>query len=303
LRLQFILLTTRVVTPRWSWLYTRWDWEPSILIGLAALGIAYWLLISGRLTSPSGNPKVAHATTSQVAAFVASEVILALALLSPIDSFGDEYLFSAHMIQHLLLASVWPPLLLLGIPRLYVQRFGKLRLTGRMLVPLPLAIAVLLLFNVDMSIWHIPWLYDLTLQNENVHLLEHLSFMGLGLLSWIPILSPISSLRLTYPLQALYLFVGMFPTMGLGIFFTFLNEALYSPYVAAPRVWGISPVTDQQLGGLIMWLPGMVPYISGLLAVFFAWFEGGKPSMEMSTEEFFPGELFANVTMRGNDVS
>jgi cytochrome c oxidase assembly factor CtaG len=100
--------------------------------------------------------------------------------------------------------------------------------------------------------------------------------MAFGLINWWPVLSPIREQRLSYPLQVLYLFAdGMF-MMVLGIVFTFSPIVFYSPYLAAPRLWGISALTDQQLGGLIMWYPGNIPYAISLIAAFYKWFEGGE---------------------------
>jgi putative membrane protein len=94
------------------------------------------------------------------------------------------------------------------------------------------------------------------------------------------VLSPIQEQRLEYPLQLLYLFAnGMF-MMVLGILFTFAPDPFYSPYVAAPRLWSISASTDQQLGGLVMWYPGNVPYAVALVVAFYRWFDSGQASPE-----------------------
>jgi cytochrome c oxidase assembly factor CtaG len=136
----------------------------------------------------------------------------------------------------------------------------------------------LILFNGDIYAWHLPALYDATLSNEGIHILEHLTFMVAGLFVWWPVLSPILSERQTYPLQVLYLFAnGMF-MMVLGIIFTFAPNPLYSPYASAPRLWGISAETDQQIGGLIMWYPGNLPYAVVLVAAFYRWFDSGQTS-------------------------
>ena len=132
------------------------------------------------------------------------------------------------------------------------------------------------LFFADIYAWHLPGLYDLTLSDENVHILEHLSFMALGVLNWWPVLSPLPEQRLSYPLQILYLFVnGMF-MMVLGIVFTFSPIVFYSAYRTAPRLWGISASADQQLGGLIMWYPGNLPYAVLLCISFYRWFDAGE---------------------------
>jgi putative membrane protein len=133
----------------------------------------------------------------------------------------------------------------------------------------------LVLFNIDVYLWHIPAMYNATLQHENVHILEHVTFMFFGLLNWWPLLSPLRELRLSYPFQILYLFLdGMF-MMVLGIVFTFSPVVFYSAYSSAPRLWGLSALTDQQIGGLVMWYPGNLPYAVLLAVAFYRWFDGG----------------------------
>lgn len=278
-----------MVTPTWSWLLTRWSLEPSIVIGvliltawyLHACGYVNLSLRERRENSP--NPPGIKGSKSQLALFLLSQSTLIVALLSPLDYVGDEYLFSAHMVQHLLLATVWPPLLLLSLPddvvRPRVERRG-VRPTIRWLT---FPAAAFLIFNIDITAWHIPAWYDATLQNSWIHIFEHLTFMAAGVLAWLPVVSPIKPHRLSYPAQLLYLFAMLFPTMGLGIFFSFYQHALYHPYVAAPRLWGMSAVTDQQLGGLIMWMPGNIPYALAMAVILIRWFDHGDPTEEWRT--------------------
>jgi putative membrane protein len=140
--------------------------------------------------------------------------------------------------------------------------------------------AALIFFNLDIYLWHAPALYNLTLQNEYVHIAEHLSFMLFGLFTWWPVLSPIPSERLSAPLQTLYLFANAMFMMVLGIVFTFIPTVLYAPYAHAPRLWGISAITDQQIGGLIMWYPGNLPYATWLVIAFYRWFDAGGPEAQ-----------------------
>lgn len=262
--------------PTTSHLLADWHWEPTVLIGLAALIVAYWYVL-GPLRERRGWG--ASPTRAQMAYFATATVLLALALLSPLDELGDSYLFSAHMVQHLVLATLWPPLMLLSLPAW----------TARALMRTPIAPVVafftypavaLLSFNVDIYLWHIPALYDATLANEYIHIAEHLTFMGFGLVTWWPVLSPAPEQRLSYPLQLLYLLAnGMF-MMGLGIVFTFAPTVFYPPYAAAPRIWGTTPAGDQQIGGLIMWYPGNMPYAWAIVVAFYKWFETGGQSSD-----------------------
>lgn len=262
-----------VGTPSLTTVLTWWTWEPSVIIGLLlVLGGYIYAVGPFRRRRSLGTP----VTQRQIVAFALSEIVAAVALLSPIDTLGDEYLFSVHMVQHLLLASLWPVLLLLGLPDWLVRPVFRRPMLGPLVDFLTLPVVALTFFNVDLILWHVPMLYDLTLTNESVHIVEHLSFMAFGLLNFWPVLSPIREQRLAYPLQVLYLFAdGMF-MMVLGIVFTFAPIVFYTPYAVAPRLWSISAVNDQQIGGLIMWYPGNVPYGVLLCLAFYRWFDGDE---------------------------
>lgn len=255
-----------VATPN---LWLAWTLDPTLLIGLA-------LILGGYLYLSGPGRRRWHLAESvnrtQVMWFVIGWVVLALALVSPLDHLGDEYLFSAHMIQHMLIAVVAPPLLLLGVPGWMVdpllRRPGALRVARWAANPI-VAFGV---FQADMWLWHAPALYDLTLTNGAVHIVEHLTFLLFGLLFWLPILSPTPLIpRISRGFAILYLFIGCQPMVALGALLTFAAAPLYAPYVSAPRIWGLSPLSDQQLGGLIMWLPTNIPYLIGLSANFFLW--------------------------------
>ena len=128
------------------------------------------------------------------------------------------------------------------------------------------------LYNVNFWLWHAPSLYNLTLYNEFLHIFEHMTFIGLGILYWWPVFSPLKEgwPRLSMAGQILYIFLGGMPTVLLGAGLTFTGP-LYAPYIHAPRVWGLSPVTDQQLGGLIMWVPANLAYIVVAGILFIRW--------------------------------
>jgi cytochrome c oxidase assembly factor CtaG len=263
-----------MVAPSTSALLTEWNWEPSVLVGMALVAAGYYYAVGPLRRRHNLGPP---ATGKQATYFTLSLAILVVALLSPLDAIGDRYLFSAHMIQHLLLATLWPPLVVMSIPGWLAQAFFRLPVSAVVGFFVQPAMA-LVLFNVDIYLWHLPALYDLTLSNEYVHIGEHLSFMVFGLFNWWPVLSPITGQRLAAPLQTLYLFLDGMLMMVLGIVFTFSPVVFYSPYAAAPRLWGISALTDQQIGGLIMWYPGNLPYGVLMVIAFFRWFDTGGPS-------------------------
>ena len=264
-----------MVAPSTQALLTQWNWEPSVLIGVLLVSAAYFYAVGPyRRRHNLGSP----ISRKQAFYFILSMVVLVVALLSPIDAIGDRYLFSVHMVQHLLLAAVWPPLLLLSIPAWLVRRLFQLPGAGTAAAIVTYPVIALAAFNLDVYLWHLPQLYDLTLSNEGVHIVEHLSFMVFGLLNWWPVLSPVQTQRLAYPLALLYLFLDGMLMMILGIVFTFSNVVFYDAYATAPRLWGIPAVADQANGGLIMWYPGNIPYACLFTVICYRLFEGDEPT-------------------------
>ncbi|HLI08913.1 MAG TPA: cytochrome c oxidase assembly protein [Ktedonobacteraceae bacterium] len=249
------------------WL-TQWDWEPSILIGTALI-VGFYLYAIGPLRKKYG---LASATRAQILCFLLGMGLMFLALVSPLDELGDSYLFSAHMVQHLFLTTIGPPLLLLGTPEWMAEPLLRNPVIFRIARFLTLPAVAFLVFNADFWLWHAPPLYDATLENEAIHILEHMTFVVFGLLFWWPIFSPLKRGLPRLPLggQMLYIFLSGMPMVALGAGLTF-SPPLYAPYLAAPRVWGISPAMDQQLGGLIMWIPGSLLNIVIVSVLFIRW--------------------------------
>lgn len=295
-------------------LLAGWNFSPSIVLGILALAGLYAygtgpLRVRWRLGDPV--PRVRQVT------YYLGMGVLAFALLSPLDKLGDEYLFSAHMVQHMLLVMVVPPLLLLGTPgwliRPLLRRTGLLALARWFNDALPAARGLLLplivftLFNADFWVWHAPPLYDLTLRNEQIHILEHVTFLVFATLNWLPILSPLPEdlPRLPRLAQVLYLFLSCQPMVLLGALLTFAGHPLYAPYVAAPRIFGLSPLSDQQLGGLIMWIPGSVVYILMMSVIFFQWVQHQSDEAirrEMEEDAAAVSPLLARDAL-GNDAA
>lgn len=250
-----------------SW--TAWHGHPSVVIGLLVLLGAY-LVGVGPLRRRFGLAE--HVGSGQVAVFLTGVLIIFIALLSPLHELGDNYLFSAHMVQHLLLTLVVPPLFLVGTPPWLLRPLLRPPRVMRVARLLTLPVTAFVLFNVVFVFWHVPALYDLALREREIHILEHLMFLVAGLILWWPILSPLPELpRAPYILQMLYLFVQPTVPAILGAIITFSDGVLYSWYAEAPRVWGISAHTDQEVGGLVMWIPGGLAFLLTLAVVFLVW--------------------------------
>ena len=252
------------------WL-TQWNWEPSIVIGTALI-VGLYLYAVGPLRKKYHLAE--HVKKAQVFSFLLGMFIMFLALVSPLDELGDSYLFSAHMLQHLCITIVGPPLLLIGIPGWLVDPLLRKHVIFRIVRILTFPALAFFLYNFDFWLWHAPPLYNATLENQNIHILEHLTFIVFGVIYWWPVFSPSALLpRLSIGGQVLYLFLSGMPTVALGAGLTFLPP-LYAPYLAVPRIWGLSPAADQQLGGLIMWVPGNIVYIVIVSILFIRWMQG-----------------------------
>ena len=225
-----------------------------MLAGTVALAAAYLWLIGRRGVVTEWSPMAR-------AYFAGGLLLLFLALESPIDVGGDHYLFSLHMLQHLLLAMVVPPLLLLGMPDAW-------RVADRVHVS-PLAASIL--FNLVLAVWHLPFLYEATLRNEPIHVLEHLTFLAAGLLFWWPIVvSSAARKAMSVIGKIAYLgFAGVPPTI-LGLAFILSPSVLYPFYAAAPRVTPLSPLDDQLLAGLVMFGLGNIIYFVAIWIIFFS---------------------------------
>ena len=240
--------------------WNRWNLHPSVVAGLVLLGGLYVFL--GGLTS----------ARRQVASFFAALVVLFFALNGPLHNLSDNYLFSAHMAQHLLLTLVFPPLLLYGTPAHLVRLLLRHRwvMAVARVVTRPLAAASI--FTAPIVIWHVPALYEAALRHHNVHILQHLVFLTTAVIMWWPVLSPVPELpRAQHLVQMLYLFLLGIPMSVTGALITLSDSVLYPFYATAPRVGGLSPLDDQQIGGLLMWVLGGLMLWIVMTVIWFRW--------------------------------
>jgi putative membrane protein len=251
-----------------------WNLQPSILLGITLMVGAYLASVGPLRKNFPGARRISRA---KIISFLLAATTLFIALVSPIDQIGDHYLFSVHMLQHLLLTLATPPLLLLGTPDWLLEPLLQTRPIARLARFLTLPSVSFGLFNAVFAAYHIPGIYDFTLRNEPAHIIAHLLLMSTATITWMPVLSPSSGLaRLSYPLQIFYLFLEAIPPTVLAALITFASDVIYPTYAAAPRVFGISALEDQQIAGLVMWIPGTFVYLGALTVVFFKWFGGAQ---------------------------
>ncbi len=252
--------------------------HPEVVAGAALLAAGYVAAArrSGeRLASARG------------AAFVLGLATLLGAVTGPLHDLAETALFSAHMLQHLLLTLVVPPCLLAGTPAPVLdallapglRRRGLALLARTAVRPVP----ALGLHAVALIAWHLPGPYGLALESGAWHAVEHACLTGTALLAWWPVVSPSRRLpALHYAGRILYLFVFGMPMTVVAAMITAADHVLYPFYADAPRAFGLSPLEDQRIGGVLMWVPaGLVPLVA-FTVVFFRW---AAAEVEESPEE------------------
>lgn len=261
-----------------------WTWYPSVVIGFSLWTVFY--VLANRSKQPPW---------WQQAAFHLGTLAGLLALVSPLDELGDEYLFSAHMVQHLLLMFVTAPLWLLGTPSRLVdgiipERLDKL--VKRLASPLTAFVA----FVGVLWFWHVPAIYELAQESEAVHIFEHLSFIGAALIGWWPVAGAEKS-RLPKPappVRMLYLFLLAVPCTALAAILTFAHTPLYPYYVTAAHIFGLDVLQDQHLGGLLMWLPTHMFLLLTIGITFLRWFIDSDRKSRQNFEPTEHGTLLKN---------
>lgn len=206
----------------------------------------------------------------QALAFGAGVFALLLAVASPIDGLGEDYLFSAHMVQHVLLGDIAPALLLLSLSRV-IMRPATRRLANveRRLGAFASPWTGLALWLSLMYLWHVPALYDAALENPVVHLLEHASFFTAGVCVWWPLIQPVPMRRPLKGFQTVgYIGAAKFGLAALGLYLTWSSSVFYPYYEQVPRIWGLSAVADQNAGGAIMMVEQSVTFVIALAFLF-----------------------------------
>jgi cytochrome c oxidase assembly factor CtaG len=246
-----------------------WRFDPALVLGLLALALLYargWCVL--RRQMPERFP------VRRLVSFIAGLVVLLVAVASPLDIFA-ALLLQVHMIQHLLLLMVAPPLLLLGAPLVPLLRGLPPRMTKEWIGPFvgwpalrrafalathPIACWSALVLAT--WLWHLPALYQLALRSPAWHAVEHATFLAAGLLFWWPVMQPWPS-RAVWPrwTMPLYLLLADVQNTIFAAFLSFSERLLYPVYASVPRLGGLSALDDQVAAGAIMWVPGSVLFL------------------------------------------
>ena len=244
----------------------QWFSDPAVLAPLALLaGIYIWRFAAARKEAGGRG-----AGPLQAIAFAGGMLALLAALVSPIDGLGENYLFSAHMVQHVLLSDIAPLLLLLGLSRV-IMRPATRRLVRveRALGPLANPVTGIVIWLTTMYVWHLPALYDAATENPLIHVLEHVSFFAAGLALWWPLVQPVPMRHRLTGLQPIgYIGAAKAGLAALGLYLAWSSTALYPYYETTPRIWGLSPVEDQNVGGVIMMVEQSFTLVLVMVALF-----------------------------------
>ncbi|MFZ0215166.1 MAG: cytochrome c oxidase assembly protein, partial [Candidatus Dormiibacterota bacterium] len=240
-----------------------WPFDPAVYLLLAALLAGHSLLARGTALR-----------LRQRLYFLIGLFLVWLALETPLATLGNSYLVTANMAQHMLLVAFASPFLLLGLNDAMAARVFRVRLLRWLTEP----IVALVLYAAGMILWHLSGPFDFALEHGGVILVEHLTFLVLGLLYWSCLIRATSRQArwsLTDPQKLVLLFFGSLPMMAVALPFQFAGWAFYAPYVAAPRLNGFfSPVVDQTVAGALMMTLDMTAMAVDGLVVFFRWFNG-----------------------------
>ncbi len=258
----------------------------------------------------TGNRRLAHRRGRwRHAVFAAAFVLIALVLCTPYDRMADQSL-AAHMLQHIVLMGFVPPLLMLAAPWTFFWRVLPLRARRRVapkamrLRPLISPWPAFLLLNIDLAVWHVPWLYDLTLRSEAVHYLEHATFLLTGTLFWIPILnSPPLHARLNELQAAGYALAGIATGWVLALVLAFAPSPLYPAYASLHhRLFGVSALADQQLAGGLMLGIGAIPLSIAVFVFLYRWLDEAARNAPRQTAASKATIAIAPVRLANNVV-
>ena len=247
--------------------WTHWHTEPTLIGGLLLIAWVYALLVG------PWRDRIHPFPRKEARFFAAALITFYLAVGSPLDALGENFSFSAHMVQHNILMYIVPPLFLLGLPQWQVddilKRHGRLRRVLRFFVN-PLIAGVL--FTLLFSLWHVPVLYEAGLRYKPIHILEHLMMFLPSLCVFWGILGPSRVLPALRPGgQAAYVFLLMVGQTPIFAFLTFGSTVFYPTYAYAPRIFGLSPLEDQIIGGIIMKAANMLVSLCILGRCFYIW--------------------------------
>jgi len=250
--------------------WAHWHTEPALLVGILVVVWVYLVVIGPireRIDARAGYPR------RELYWFIAGVLSFYLAVGSPLDAMGENFLFSAHMVQHNILMYATALFTVLAVPGWLIDGLlERSRTFSRIFRFLTHPLIAGFCFTFTFCIWHFPVLYVAALQDKVMHMVEHLTMYGTSVLMLWPVMNRSQkSPQMNYGLQILYIFVLMVAQIPLFGILTFSTEILYVPYELAPRISSLDPMSDQVLGGLLMKVANMVISLFLMGRAFILW--------------------------------
>lgn len=261
----------------------HWHTEPLLLISLLLVG---WLYALGTGPLRSRIALGEHFPTGKAILFYSGLIITYLAVGSPLDQIGEQFLFCAHMTQHMLLIYFAPTLFIFGTPSWLIDWLLKPEAVRKTMSVLTHPIFGGFVFTFVYTAWHVPVLYELALHDKRIHILEHWTMFGLGILMLWPYLTLSKRVpRRAFGLRMVAIFLLMVGQLPVFAFLSFAGEAIYPTYLWAPRIIDLDPLNDQILGGIIMKVINMGFSLTILGTAFYAWAKSEEPQEAPLSEE------------------
>lgn len=256
--------------------WTTWHLEPTALgLALVILGLYMYSFKSSSTPVPAYKP----------ALFLAGWGIMLLSLISPLDAAAHR-LLAFHMLQHVGLTTLGPPLVLLGLPSDTARLLLRIPLMGKLLGLATMPVIAGSLFLLNMWIWHVPPVYEQALNHVPVHVLLHVTFMATGICFWWPVIQPVPERdRMGEGGRLLYLFVSGFPMGLLALLLVASPGVIYHYYDAGPDLWGISAMSDQQVAGIIMGSLGEIAGFGAMTFLFFRFLDREEATSDAAQRE------------------
>lgn len=271
-------------SPAW---WSLWNWDALTILSLVALSCTYAFGLA-RLWRSAGRGRGVSGWNA--AAFAGAMLSLVIALISPLDPMSDD-LQSAHMVQHMVIMMIAAPLFVAGAPAMVMlwalprtvrkslgASLGRLDTLRPPFYFLWQPLLMCVLFAVALWIWHLPALYHAALRSRPVHEVQHVMFFIASCLFWRVLLDPLSRLRMNQGAGVIYLFLTSLHATILGVFMALSPRVWYSDYVPRTSRWNLTPLEDQQIAGLIMWMPACMIYAAVAAVIFALWLRDmGRP--------------------------
>jgi putative membrane protein len=254
---------------------TDWTLDPIQLLPIVAAAVAYGM--RARTLARRGQPVPAW----RKALFATGILLLLLAYVSPVASIGEQELFSAHMLQHVVIGDLAPLCLLAGLngpilrPLLALRPVERLRVLANPAIALPL-------WAANLYLWHLPFLYEAAVENSAVHALEHIAFFAAGIVVWLPVLETLPAPEWFGTGAKLgYIAVVRLVETLLGNVFLWSGTVFYGVYDRGEELWGISPLADQNLAGAVMMIEGSLVTIAALSWLFLRMAQEGEVRQQL----------------------